>query len=196
MKRATNQKTIKEYFDLEKDLVSKKYIIRYKIFDSTILMNIALKNENPKLRESAVKKIRDIDTLNRLINISTDKNLKEYARNTIKQLEKKKKIDIDIQKLWKKSLAHLKLKEIEQALEYYDPSTRKNYRKTFNELKEKDKLATIAKDLQNIEPVVIEPGKWAKYRIKSKRTIKGKEMEITHYLYFQMTLFGWRIVRF
>jgi hypothetical protein len=82
----------------------------------------------------------------------------------------------------------------ERAAGLFCRETRADYLAMYKQLK--GQLPQIGREMRKIEFLEYEEG-GAKYRTKRKETIKGKEYDISYYVYFVIDPDGqWRIYRF
>ena len=84
--------------------------------------------------------------------------------------------------------------DAEKAASFFCLEERGEYLRYYNNLK--DKLPQVGAEMRKIE-FLESQGDGAKYRTKRKETIKGKEYDISYYVYFVIDQDGqWRIYRF
>ncbi len=106
----------------------------------------------------------------------------------------KAKLDTILKNKWNDMKKHLINKNIDKAIIHFTLRSRNDYKQMYTAIG--DKLPEIAKNMGNIELITIKGGS-AKYRLRRKQMIKGKEHEITYYVYFVIDYDDkWRIERF
>ena len=103
-------------------------------------------------------------------------------------------IDRTLREIWTGLKEALRAGDAEKAAGFFCLEDRAEYLAMYNELK--DKLPQVGAEMAGIEFIEFQ-GDGAKYRTIRKETIKGKEYDITYYVYFVIDQDGeWRIYRF
>lgn len=103
-------------------------------------------------------------------------------------------IDRTLRGIWAGLKEALRAGDAKKAAGFFCLEDRAEYLRMYNDLQ--DKLPQIGEEMGEIEFVEFQ-GDGAKYRTKRKETIKGKEFDITYYVYFVIDQDGeWRIYRF
>lgn len=103
-------------------------------------------------------------------------------------------IDRSLRGIWTGLKGALRAGDAEKAAGFFCLEDRAEYLRMYNDLK--DKLPQVGAEMAGIEFIEFQ-GDGAKYRTIRKETIKGKEYDITYYVYFVIDQDGqWRIYRF
>jgi len=103
-------------------------------------------------------------------------------------------IDRNLRGIWTGLKEALRAGDADKAAGFFCLEDRAGYLRMYNDLKEK--LPQAAAEMAGIEFIEFQ-GDGAKYRTKRKEAIKGKEYDITYYVYFVVDQDGqWRIYRF
>jgi hypothetical protein len=103
-------------------------------------------------------------------------------------------VDRELRSIWHSMKNALVNNNLEKAIEYYHSQTKQNYRGLYVALG--DKLPQIAREMGDIQPIVIKENE-AKYRLLKKETRGGKTEDITYPVYFLKDNDGkWKILRY
>jgi hypothetical protein len=103
-------------------------------------------------------------------------------------------IDRSLRGIWAGFKEALRAGDADKVAGFFCLEDRAEYLRMYNDLKEK--LPQVGAEMGGIEFIEFQ-GDGAKYRTKRKETLKGKEYDITYYVYFVIDQDGqWRIYRF
>jgi hypothetical protein len=145
-------------------------------------ITLVAENGEKQVRRSVTAKIVDMEAMRRQAE-------QEKARRTIP-----KEIDKFLQGIWDDLKAALLAGDAEKAASFFCVEEREKYLEIYKGLK--DKLPEIGAEMRGIEFIEF-LGDGAKYRTKRKETLKGKEYDISYYVFFVIDPDGeWRIYRF